>query len=65
MVKFLVQQGPLSLTTATTEAGYNKEEEETLKAGEAKKPGANMPLFDASHGQRPGKPTGTKDTPEA
>jgi len=63
-IKFLTTQGPLSLTSALQSAGRNPETEGELKEVEA---GANrarfLPIFDASHGKRPGepgKPPGTK-----
>ena len=72
MVGGLMQQGPLSLTTALEEAGFSPEEEAERKRLEAKPDmdAALLPKYDANHGNAPGggkqkgkagRPPGTKD----
>lgn len=66
MVKTLVQQGPASLTTAQRFAGLDPETEADQKlaeANDAEKDKKFMPLFDAQHGNRPGKANNGGRTP--
>lgn len=58
MVKALMQQGPLSLTTALQEADFDPEQEAERKSAEAaaSRDEELLPKFDPNHGQRPGQP---------
>ncbi len=55
MVKALMTQGPLSLTTALKEADFNPEEEGDNKIEEARPENDKkfLPKFDSAHGQNP------------
>lgn len=71
LMKFLVQQGPLSLRTALEDSGFDAEEERTRKAEELEDdPKLHLPIFDAAHGDNPGtndgggRPPGTPDPAE-
>lgn len=65
MVKFLTQQGPLSLRTALEEAGFDPDTERARKADEAETDREELlPLFDANHGDEPGRPDGDTDPVE-
>lgn len=59
MVKTLMTQGPLSLTSSLQAADFNPETERENKDMEAKLPPEQMqPLWDSSHGLRPGEAPG-------
>lgn len=63
LLKFGLQNGPLSQTTYIEEAGGDPEVERSRKSEEASLPKSQtLPLFDSAHGQEPGKgkaPTGS------
>jgi hypothetical protein len=67
MVKFLLQQGPLSLRTGLEQADFDPEVESERKKDEAKaeRDPELLPKFDPNHGQRPGqnpgRPSGSRD----
>ncbi len=62
MVKSLMQQGPLSLTTSLEEANFDPEQESERKKDEAKtsRDEELLPKFDPNHGQRPTEKAGRK-----
>lgn len=65
-VKFLTQQGPLSLESALESADFDALTERRRKAAEASLPdGQVLPRFDKNHGNRPGdgagRPAGTQN----
>jgi len=66
MMKFLVQQGPLSLRSALEEMGFDQDVEMRQKKTELEEPELHKPLFDAAHGEdpagpEPGRPEGAPD----
>jgi hypothetical protein len=65
MVKSLIQQGPLSLTTALEESDFDPIEEAARKKEEAStsRDDELLPKFDPNHGQRPGKNPGKAGRP--
>ena len=70
MLKFGIQQGPISLQTFNEETGRDDEEETRRKKAELGQKDTRLPLFDAAHGKRPaaetgGRPVGTADPPPA
>jgi hypothetical protein len=62
MVKTLMQQGPLSLTTSLEEAEFDPAEESERKKSEAplSRDEELLPKFDPNHGKRPGENPGRK-----
>lgn len=62
MVKALMQQGPLSLTTGLREGGFDDAEEAELKSEEARseRDPELLPKFDPNHGKRPAEPAGRR-----
>lgn len=64
MIKTLMTQGALSLHTALKSAGKHYDDELALKKLEQTDAKYLLPIFDASHGERPGqpgRPEGTKN----
>ena len=66
MVKSLIQQGPLSLTTALEESDFDPIEEAARKKEEAatSRDDELLPKFDPNHGNRPGKAGRKPGTPD-
>lgn len=67
MVKALMTQGPLSLTTALVEGGFDPAAEADLKVEEAnpKRRKELLPVWDAAHGAVPGEPPPRAGAPGA
>jgi hypothetical protein len=65
MVQALMQQGPLSLSSALRAAGFNPEEEREFKKEEKAHKELLMPLWDPSHGKRPGDTSANREGEKA